>query len=112
MSCHPHALLPLEPTVANRRSGVWQFTCSKEDAHKWMETLDEATRAHVEEFSHLLPCPTPDGETHLGRLKLDRVGVWACLAWLLFYLVAFRLLAFAALRRRSVLLLCPHMTLQ
>jgi hypothetical protein len=45
------------------------FTCTKEDTAKWVESLEESTREHVMEFVHLLPCPTPDGETHLKRLK-------------------------------------------
>jgi len=70
-----------------------------------VERLDESTRAHVEEFIHLLPCPVPNGETHLERLKLDTINMWAALGWLFFYLVAFRALAFAALLWRTSKLL-------
>ncbi len=52
------------------------FTCTKEDTAKWVESLEESTREHVLEFVHLLPCPTPDGETHLKRLKVSYMSVY------------------------------------
>uniref|UniRef100_A0A7S1GRE1 ABC-2 type transporter transmembrane domain-containing protein n=1 Tax=Hemiselmis andersenii TaxID=464988 RepID=A0A7S1GRE1_HEMAN len=78
-----------------------KFTCDGEDRGAWLESLDDSTKAHVEEFIHLIPCPTPDGETHLHRLKLDQVAVWPCIAILVLMAVGFRVLGFVALRRRS-----------
>ena len=70
-------------------------------ARAWLETLDESTREHVHEFLHLLPCPIPDGETHLKRLKLDELEVETCIAVLFGMCIGFRIIGFVALRSRS-----------
>mmetsp|Transcript_13634 Transcript_13634/g.21296 ORF Transcript_13634/g.21296 Transcript_13634/m.21296 type:complete len:423 (-) Transcript_13634:316-1584(-) len=86
--------------MQNEFTGL-KFTCSPEDSGDWLENLDEGTRGHVEEFLHLLPCPTPDGATHLHRLKLDRMDIWSNIFVLFFLMIAFRVLGFWALVRRT-----------
>uniref|UniRef100_A0A7S4UJF0 ABC transporter domain-containing protein n=1 Tax=Guillardia theta TaxID=55529 RepID=A0A7S4UJF0_GUITH len=77
------------------------FTCSPEDLANWVEKLDEGTKAHVMEFLHLIPCPTPDGETHLKRLKVDGMSItWNILILTLLFLL-FRVVGFIALYHRS-----------
>ena len=82
-----------------------RFSCSQDDTAKWLDTLDEATRDHVMEFVHLLPCPTPDGETHLKRLKVDALPVWHNILYLVALMAFFRLLGYYSLHQRAKRLL-------
>lgn len=77
------------------------FTCDMDDTAEWVESLEEGTREHVEEFLHLLPCPVPDGEKHLKRLKLDHSSIPFNLAVLFLMILGFRLMGFIMLRRRT-----------
>ena len=61
------------------------------DEYKLMvlKTPEKALTAYAGQFFHLL-CPTPDGATHLKRLKLDRSGIAFNISVLILMIVVFR----------------------
>mmetsp|Transcript_43382 Transcript_43382/g.137134 ORF Transcript_43382/g.137134 Transcript_43382/m.137134 type:complete len:102 (+) Transcript_43382:34-339(+) len=62
------------------------------------------------EFLHLIPCPTPDGETHLKRLKVDGMSItWNILILTLLFLL-FRVVGFIALYHRSNRMVPPSLS--
>ena len=89
------------------------FTCDRAEALAWADEIAASGRLPARiarQVAPLLPCPTPDGATHLRRLGLARDETWlaaadggpavgANLAALLCMLVALRALGLLALAR-------------
>ena len=56
---------------------------------------------HTRTHTDLLPCPTPDGETHLKRLKVNTMPVWVNVMFLFGLMIFFRTLGYYALVKRA-----------